>query len=187
MQSGVRAPAPNTLTHTRINTRVQRHHICRAALSSPSCRRSHYHQRRARTTSTPNMCHSHSYCTGLLKTCHQACHCAHGNTCNASRIAQWGQEYDIEFTRTDYLGKASLYLNVFPWTADQTPWRHADRQSYLEHCQAVAELLIRWRRVAAVKRQIAETDKKPRRGTVPLKTVPLRLDLPDELVKSFRD
>ena len=50
----------------------------------------------------------------------------------------------------------------------------------------VAELLLRWGRVASVKRQIDESDKQPRRGTVPLLTVPIRLDLPNELVKSFR-
>ena len=64
--------------------------------------------------------------------------------------------------------------------------RHTDRQAYLEHLQAVAELLLRWGRVASVKRQIDESDKQPRRGTVPLLTVPIRLDLPNELVKSFR-
>ena len=64
--------------------------------------------------------------------------------------------------------------------------RHESRGAYLEHCEAIAELLLRWRRVAAVKRQIAETEKTPRRGTIPLKTVPIRLDLPNELVRSFR-
>jgi len=64
--------------------------------------------------------------------------------------------------------------------------RHTDHQAYLEHCQAVAELLLRWGRVASVTRQIDESDKQPRRGTVPLLTVPIRLDLPNELVKSFR-
>ena len=101
--------------------------------------------------------------------------------------ARWGAQYDLEFTRTDYLGKASLYLNVFPWTADAEPWRHESESAYLEHCQAIAELLLKWGQVAGVKRQMAETDKAPRRGTIPIKTVPLRLDLPNELVKSFRE
>ena len=144
-----------------------------------------------------------------------------GATLAALLVGRWGQEYDIDFTKTDYLGKSSLYLNVFPWTADQEPWcatrhtphatrlgtprwprspracsraaacatrgrRHTDRQAYLEHLQAVAELLLRWGRVASVTRQIDESDKQPRRGTVPLLTVPIRLDLPNELVKSFR-
>mmetsp|Transcript_45397 Transcript_45397/g.98806 ORF Transcript_45397/g.98806 Transcript_45397/m.98806 type:complete len:105 (-) Transcript_45397:271-585(-) len=69
---------------------------------------------------------------------------------------------------------------------DRTPYRHESQEVYLEHLQAVAELLIRWGRVASVKRQIQETDKSPRRGTIPIKTVPLRLDLPNELVRSFR-
>ena len=102
-------------------------------------------------------------------------------------VQKWGVEYDIDFTRTDYLGKASLYLNVFPWTADAEPWRHESESAYLEHCQAIAELLLKWGQVAGVKRQMAETDKAPRRGTIPIKTVPLRLDLPNELVKSFRE
>ena len=88
-----------------------------------------------------------------------------GATLAALLVSRWGREYDIDFTKTDYLGKSSLYLNVFPWTADQEPWcasrhttrhagrgppgacggaeplparrrRHSDRQAYLEHCQA---------------------------------------------------
>ena len=43
-------------------------------------------------------------------------------------VQKWGVEYDIDFTRTDYLGKASLYLNIFPWTPDRTPYRHASPQ-----------------------------------------------------------
>ena len=100
-------------------------------------------------------------------------------------LAKWGRSYDVDFALTRYLGKASLYLNVFPWTIDREPFRHADEQAYLEHLQAVAELLVKWNRVALVKEQIRETKKEPRRGTIPLKTVPLRLDLPDELVESF--
>ena len=45
-----------------------------------------------------------------------------GATLAALLVGRWGQEYDIDFTKTDYLGKSSLYLNVFPWTADQEPW-----------------------------------------------------------------
>ena len=56
----------------------------------------------------------------------------------------------------------------------------------MEHLEAIAQRLVKWRRVALVKRQIAETSKSPRRGTIPLKTVPLRLDLPNELARSFR-
>ena len=45
-----------------------------------------------------------------------------GATLAALLVGRWGQEYDVDFTKTDYLGKSSLYLNVFPWTADQEPW-----------------------------------------------------------------
>ena len=78
-----------------------------------------------------------------------------------------------------------MYLNVFPWSSDAEPWRHDDETAYLQHLQAVCEQLITWKRVAAVRRQIAETDKEPRRGTIPLKTVPLRLDLPNELARAI--
>ena len=37
-------------------------------------------------------------------------------------VDKWGQEDDVDFSKTDYLGQSSLYLNVFPWTADQEPW-----------------------------------------------------------------
>ena len=109
-----------------------------------------------------------------------------GETIASILMSKWGVEYDVEFTQTDYLGVASLYLNVFPWTADQTPWRHEGRHAYLEHLQAVSELLIKWGQVASVTRQLEETSLKPRRGTIPLKTVPIRLNLPNELVRSFR-
>lgn len=94
-------------------------------------------------------------------------------------VAKWGKEFDVEFSQTDYLGKSSIYLNVFPWSPDLEPYRHADQTAYLEHLEAVCERLVRWGRVAHVKRQIAETSKAPRRGTIPLKTVPIRLDLPN--------
>jgi len=81
-------------------------------------------------------------------------------------VQKWGKEYDCEFTVTDYLGKSSVYLNVFPWSSDAEPWRHDDETAYLEHLQAVCEQLITWKRVAAVRRQITETDKEPRRGTI---------------------
>ena len=83
-------------------------------------------------------------------------------------------------------GKSSLYLNIFPWTADAEPWRHAGREAYLEHLEAVAALLLKWERVATVKAQVQQSNAAPRRGTIPLKTVPLRLDLPNDLVRSFR-
>jgi len=99
-------------------------------------------------------------------------------------VQKWGKEYDCEFTVTDYLGKSSVYLNVFPWSSDAEPWRHDDDTAYLEHLQAVCEQLITWKRVAAVRRQITETDKEPR-VRIPLKTVPLRLDLPNELARAI--
>ena len=108
-----------------------------------------------------------------------------GRTLRALIVQKWGKEHDVEFTVTDYLGKASVYLNVFPWSSDAKPWRHEDEQAYLEHLQFAAEQLIAWKRVATVQAQIAETDKSPRRGTIPLKTVPLRLDLPNELARAI--
>ena len=109
-----------------------------------------------------------------------------GNELRALIVDKWGEQFDVEFTQTDYLGKSSIYLNVFPWTPERTPWRHEDERAYLEHLQAVSELLVRWGRVATVKQQLKETSKRPRRGTIPLKTVPIRLDLPNELARSFR-
>ena len=58
-------------------------------------------------------------------------------------VQKWGVEYDIDFTRTDYLGKASLYLNVFPWTPDRTPYRHASSQSRTAAISAFAARSIR--------------------------------------------
>jgi len=108
-----------------------------------------------------------------------------GRTLRDLILEKWGKEYDVEFTVTDYLGKSSVYLNVFPWSSDAEPWRHDDETAYLEHLQAVCEQLITWKRVSVVRSQIAETDKEPRRGTIPLKTVPIRLDLPNALAQAI--
>lgn len=127
---------------------------------------------------------------------------------------KWGDDYDLELTRTEYMGKASLYLNVMPWTLGKEPCRHADEEEYLSHLQvrpllfspserappmpkrsltcriahptqALAELLVRWGRVSTIMEEVRSTTKLPRRGTIPLKTVPLRLNLDEELVRSF--
>lgn len=99
--------------------------------------------------------------------------------------SKWDEDFDVEFTQTEYMGRASLYLNVMPWTLDKEPCRHVDEEAYLEHLEAVAERLVRWGRVSLIKDGIASTTKRPRRGTIPLKTVPLRLNLDDSVVRSF--
>lgn len=99
---------------------------------------------------------------------------------------KWGDDYDLELTRTDYMGKASLYLNVMPWTLDREPCRHESEAAYLEHLEAIAQLLVKWGCVVEVAAEVEATTKRPRRGTIPLKTVPLRLSLDEDLVRSFR-
>jgi len=101
-------------------------------------------------------------------------------------VKKWAEDYDVEFTRTDSLGKSYLYLTITPWTIDRKPFRHASEADYNMHLQAVAEYLTEWGCVSEVLSGIAETAKKPRRGTVPILTVPIRLSLTDEKVKSMR-
>ncbi|KAJ1629741.1 hypothetical protein T492DRAFT_1008517 [Pavlovales sp. CCMP2436] len=109
-----------------------------------------------------------------------------GYTLRQLLVDKWGQSYDVELAVTQVLSSQFVYLQIFPWEISRKPFRHSDERAYLEHLQAVAELLVEWGQCATVKQQIRETDKEPRRTTNPISTVPLRLNLPKELVRSFK-
>jgi len=59
-------------------------------------------------------------------------------------------------------------------------------QEYLEHLQALAELLIEWDRVDQFKRALAETKKRPQSYFGYAVAIPLDLD-PDTMVDYFDD
>ena len=77
-------------------------------------------------------------------------------------MKKWGEDYDAEFKRTDYLGNSALYLNITPWSLGKKPFRHKTEGDYLSHLQAIAELLIKYESVGEVIDFIKETKKYPR-------------------------
>mmetsp|Transcript_32237 Transcript_32237/g.42512 ORF Transcript_32237/g.42512 Transcript_32237/m.42512 type:complete len:197 (+) Transcript_32237:97-687(+) len=93
---------------------------------------------------------------------------------------KWSVPYDIRLKKEQFAGKPMLYLNVM--------WRYLGQKSfpfteqeYLEHLEALAQLLIKWERVDHVKEKIAECRKRPQAYFGYAVSIPL--DLPaDELI-----
>jgi len=100
-------------------------------------------------------------------------------------LQKWGKCYDVELKLTEAMGGKTLYLNVSPFSLDEVPFRHESELDYLSHLQAIAELLTEWDRADLVLAEIAASSKAPRRGTIPLLTVPINLRLPPDLVDGF--
>jgi len=100
-------------------------------------------------------------------------------------VKKWGEDFDVEFKRTDYLGRSTLYLNITPWSLGKKPFRHASEADYLSHLEAVAQLLIKYKSVGKVVNFIDETKKAPRRNTIPILMVSIRLNVDDGTVKDM--
>ncbi|CAM9231641.1 unnamed protein product [Pylaiella littoralis] len=93
--------------------------------------------------------------------------------------------YDVQINKTVWMGKPVLCFNVM--------WRHLGQssfplseQEYLEHLQALAELLMEWDRVDQFKKSLAETKKRPQSYFGYAVALPLDLD-PDTMVEYFED
>jgi Domain of unknown function (DUF3067) len=100
-------------------------------------------------------------------------------------LAKWGQCYDVEFNRVDYMGFRKVYLNILPFYLGRRPFRHETEYDYLCHLQAVVEILVEYDQLNYVLYQIDETKKRPLPGRSPIVAVPCRLDLTDEQVKTI--
>jgi len=98
---------------------------------------------------------------------------------------KFGKCFDLEFQRVETMGQKMLYLNVMPFFLGSKRFRHRTEYDYLCHLQAVVEILVKYDRLDYVMGQMMETNKKPRPGTSPLVAVPLRLDLPADIVKEI--
>jgi hypothetical protein len=68
-------------------------------------------------------------------------------------VSQWGAAYDIQIKREMWLGKPMLFLNVM-WKYLGQQSFHLSEQEYLEHLQALAELVVKWDRVDHLKEEI---------------------------------
>lgn len=55
---------------------------------------------------------------------------------------------ELQIKRENFMGKPMLFLNVM-WKYLGQQSFHLSEQEYLEHLQALAELLVRWNRVSS--------------------------------------
>ncbi|CAM9711246.1 unnamed protein product [Chrysoparadoxa australica] len=91
--------------------------------------------------------------------------------------SKWGLPYDLQLHPAIIAGKQLITLNVM-WThLGQSRFPHTE-QEYMEHLQAIAELLVRWDRVDHFIECINDARKKPRQGTA----VPIPMNLPPDEV-----
>mmetsp|Transcript_50841 Transcript_50841/g.106232 ORF Transcript_50841/g.106232 Transcript_50841/m.106232 type:complete len:218 (-) Transcript_50841:51-704(-) len=97
-------------------------------------------------------------------------------------VEKWTVPYDVQFKREVFMGKPMLFLNVM-WKFEGQMSFPLTEQEYLEHLQAIAELLIRWDRVEHVRTLIKECKKFP--NAYFGYAVPLPLDLPGELMREI--
>eukprot|EP00903_Cladosiphon_okamuranus_P008566 g8219.t1 len=93
--------------------------------------------------------------------------------------------YDVQINKTVWMGKPVLCFNIM--------WKHLGQssfplseQEYLEHLQALAELLMEWDRVEQFKKALADTKKRPQSYFGYAVAIPLDLD-PDTMVDYFED
>lgn len=99
--------------------------------------------------------------------------------------AKWGQCFDVDFNRVDYMGSCTLYLNILPFYVGRKPFRHETEYDYLCHLQAVVEILLQYDQLGYILYQIGETNKRPVPGRSPIVAVPCRLDLTEEQVNAI--
>ncbi|CAM9431503.1 unnamed protein product [Ascophyllum nodosum] len=93
--------------------------------------------------------------------------------------------YDVQINKTVFAGKPVLCFNVMWKYLGQSSF-HLGEQEYLEHLQALAELLQEWDRVDQFKKALAETRKRPNPYFGYAVALPLDLP-PDTLAGYFAD
>eukprot|EP00639_Heterosigma_akashiwo_P003837 CAMPEP_0194589098 /NCGR_PEP_ID=MMETSP0292-20121207/20344_1 /TAXON_ID=39354 /ORGANISM="Heterosigma akashiwo, Strain CCMP2393" /LENGTH=246 /DNA_ID=CAMNT_0039446069 /DNA_START=272 /DNA_END=1013 /DNA_ORIENTATION=- len=96
-------------------------------------------------------------------------------------VDKWGVAYDIRLKKETFAGKPMLFINVLWRYLGQKSFPFKDETEYLEHLQAVAELLVKWERVDHVKEKIAECRKRPQAYFGYAVAIPLNLPV-DELI-----
>jgi len=90
-------------------------------------------------------------------------------------VAKWGVPYDVQLQRSVFLGKPMMVLNVM-WKYYGQQSFHLTEMEYLEHLQALAELVNKWERVQHVKDLINESKKRPAGYFGYAVSIPLDLD-----------
>ncbi|CAM9193274.1 unnamed protein product, partial [Choristocarpus tenellus] len=100
-------------------------------------------------------------------------------------VEKWGVPYDVQINKTVFAGKPVLCYNVMWKYLGQRSF-NMRKQDYLEHLEALAQLLKKWDRLDHFKQMLKESKKKP--DAYFGYAVALPLDLPpDTLVDYFDD
>ncbi|CAM9315671.1 unnamed protein product [Discosporangium mesarthrocarpum] len=100
-------------------------------------------------------------------------------------VDKWGVPYDIQINKTVFAGKPVLCFNVM-WKHLGQQSFHLTEQEYLEHLEALAQLLKEWDRVDHFKKVLREAKKQPNAYFGYAVALPLDLP-PDTLAGYFND
>ena len=93
---------------------------------------------------------------------------------------------DVDFRPVTSLGKTDLYVAIMPIPFGSKRCRHGSNElSYLQHLQAVIEVLEKYRMLEEYLDFIRTTDKKPRARTSPLIAVTWRMELTENQVREI--
>ncbi|KAG5187158.1 hypothetical protein JKP88DRAFT_235375 [Tribonema minus] len=98
-------------------------------------------------------------------------------------VDKWGAPLDIQIKKEVFAGKPLLYLNVM-WKYLGQQSFHLNEREYLEHLEAIAQLLHKWDRVDHVIDLIKTCRKRPQAYFGYAVSLPLDLD-PDSLLPIF--
>ncbi|GMI43685.1 hypothetical protein TeGR_g2451 [Tetraparma gracilis] len=100
-------------------------------------------------------------------------------------VGKWGVPFDVMFRPVTSLGNTGIYCNVMPVAFGTRKCQHRTEQEYLQHLQAVVEILDEYNNLTGFLENLAGTDKTPRGNTSPLVAVTYRMKLNDEQVKKI--
>mmetsp|Transcript_7626 Transcript_7626/g.11443 ORF Transcript_7626/g.11443 Transcript_7626/m.11443 type:complete len:178 (+) Transcript_7626:44-577(+) len=98
-------------------------------------------------------------------------------------VNKWGMPYDLQLKKEVFAGKPMLYLNVM-WKYLGQESFHLTEREYLEHLEAIAQLLIKWEKVQHVKDLIKTCRKRPKAYFGYAVGLPLELP-PDTIIPIF--
>ncbi|GMH88266.1 hypothetical protein TL16_g11107 [Triparma laevis f. inornata] len=99
---------------------------------------------------------------------------------------KYGSPLDIDLRPVTSFGKTSIYLAIMPIPAfGSKKSRFNEEKNYLEHLQAIIEILEKYNQLSSYLTFLKETNKKPRGGTSPLIAVTWRLELTEEEVEGI--
>ncbi|GMH70046.1 hypothetical protein TrST_g7269 [Triparma strigata] len=106
-----------------------------------------------------------------------------GESFSSLLVKKYGAQLDVDLRPVTSFGKTSIYIAIMPLKAFGTRKSRFEAElPYLQHMQAVVEVLEKYGQLEEYVEFLEETEKRPRGGTSPLIAVTWKMELSDEEV-----